>query len=62
MEIKKTFTEKVFSREKNNRFPQNNPTIKSKKKRHETLAKNDAIMKKMLRCFGKNRGFFTCVN
>ncbi|WP_439836739.1 hypothetical protein [Aeromonas caviae] len=46
MEIKKTFTEKVFSREKNNRFPQNNPTIKSKKKRHETLAKNDAIMKK----------------
>ncbi len=23
------------------------------KKRHETLAKNDAIMKKMLRCFGK---------
>lgn len=31
MEIKKTLTEKVFSREKNNRFPQNNPTIKSKK-------------------------------
>lgn len=50
MEIKKTFTEKVFSREKNNRFPQNNPTIKSKKKRHETLAKNDAIMKK--KCLG----------
>ncbi len=31
MKIKKTLTEKVFSREKNNRFPQNNPTRKSKK-------------------------------
>ena len=54
MKIKKKHSQKkFFSREKNNRFPQNNPTRKSKKKRHETLAKNDAIMKKMLRCFGK---------
>ncbi|BEE18832.1 hypothetical protein VAWG006_30850 [Aeromonas enteropelogenes] len=46
MEIKKNTHRKIFSREKNNRFPQNNSTIKSKKKRHETLAKNDVVMKK----------------
>lgn len=31
MEIKKTLIENFFSRGKNNRFPQNNSTIKSKK-------------------------------
>lgn len=31
MEIKKNTHRKIFSREKNNRFPQNNSTIKSKK-------------------------------
>ena len=59
MEIKKkTLIEKFFSRGKNNRFPQNNSTIKSKKNGIKLSQKMMWLWKKMLRCFGKKSWLF----